>query len=231
MTALTLYELRGADDRRYSLFSWRTRMALAHKGLDARIETVLLTDKDALAFSGGKTVPVLRDGETVVRDSWAIAEHLERAYPDRPSLFGGEAGHALTHLLNAWTDRTLIPALAPLIAADVHDRIDPADRAHLRAGFERAFGQTLEALREGRDAKIAAFRKLLDPARASLRTRPFLSGEAPGYADYIVFSPLQWARIMSPYPVLAPDDPLRPWFERVLDLHGATAGSHPAAVA
>ena len=30
---IILWELGGRNDRRYSLFSWRTRMALAHKGL------------------------------------------------------------------------------------------------------------------------------------------------------------------------------------------------------
>jgi len=34
MTQLILYELRGLVDRRYSQFSWRTRLALAHKQLD-----------------------------------------------------------------------------------------------------------------------------------------------------------------------------------------------------
>ena len=31
---ITLWELQGKNSRRYSLFSWRTRMALRHKGLD-----------------------------------------------------------------------------------------------------------------------------------------------------------------------------------------------------
>lgn len=226
---ITLFELGGLDDRRYSLFSWRSRMALAHKGLAARFEPVRLTDKAAIAFSGGKTVPVLRDGETVVRDSWAIAEHLEAAYPDAPSLFGGPAGQALSHFVNGWADRTAIPLLAPLIAADVHDRVDPADRAHLRGGFEKAFGATLEALREGREQKIATFRRALDPVRTSLRARAFLAGAAPAYADYIVFSILQWARLTSPFPVLAGDDPIQVWFAALLDLHGGAARAHPAA--
>ena len=34
---ITLWELKGRDGRRYSLFSWRTRMALTHKGLDFEI--------------------------------------------------------------------------------------------------------------------------------------------------------------------------------------------------
>jgi hypothetical protein len=29
---IVLWELGGRNDRRYSVFSWRTRMALAHKG-------------------------------------------------------------------------------------------------------------------------------------------------------------------------------------------------------
>ena len=37
--AVTLYDLAGAEaDRRFSPFCWRTKMALAHKGLD--VETV-----------------------------------------------------------------------------------------------------------------------------------------------------------------------------------------------
>ena len=102
---ITLYELKGRDDRRYSLFSWRARMALSHKGLAFDTHPVLLSDKPAIAFSGGRTVPVLRDGETVVRDSWKIAEYLEAHYPDRPGLFGGPVGAGLSQTLNVWADR------------------------------------------------------------------------------------------------------------------------------
>lgn len=227
--SITLYEMRGADDRRFSVFSWRARMALAHKGLPFRTEALLLGDKAALAFSGGTTVPVIRDGETAVRDSWAIATYLERTYPERPSLFGGPAGEALSHVLNGWADRTVIPLVAPLIAADIHERLDPADRAAFRAGFERVLGGTLEELRDRRDTAAPTARRALDPVRVSLKVRPFLAGDAPAYADYIVFSVLQWARITSPFALLAADDPLRAWFERLLDLHDGLGRAEPAA--
>ena len=74
---IILWELGGKNDRRYSLFSWRTRMALAHKGLAFETRPVCMSDKAAIAFSNGKTVPVIKDGETMVRDSWKIAEHLD----------------------------------------------------------------------------------------------------------------------------------------------------------
>ena len=66
-----------------------------------------MSDKAAIAFSGGKTVPVIRDGEAVVRDSWKIAEHLEARYPAEP-LFGGDIGRGVTHAFNTWVDRALV---------------------------------------------------------------------------------------------------------------------------
>ena len=52
---ITLWELQGRSGRRYSLFSWRTRMALRHKGLAFETQPVCLSDKETIAFSGGST--------------------------------------------------------------------------------------------------------------------------------------------------------------------------------
>ena len=118
--SLVLYELGGLNDRRYSQFSWRARLALAHKGLAAEMQPVRVSDKAAIAFSNQDKVPILRDGDRVVHDSWAIAEYLERRFPDAPSLFGGAVGHGLSRFVNAFVDRTLIPRLAPLIIMRYH---------------------------------------------------------------------------------------------------------------
>ena len=64
-------------------------------------------------------MPVIRDGETVVRDSWKIAEYLEAHYPDRPGLFGGPVGAGLSQTLNVWADRVLVPAMVQAIVADI----------------------------------------------------------------------------------------------------------------
>ncbi|MDA0261379.1 MAG: glutathione S-transferase family protein, partial [Proteobacteria bacterium] len=47
---LTIYELCGADDRRFSPYCWRTRLALAHKGLVPNVEPVGFTQKDKITF-------------------------------------------------------------------------------------------------------------------------------------------------------------------------------------
>src|SRR5947209_8267978 len=87
---LKLFELVGTDETRpFSPYCWRTRMALAHKGLSADSIPWRFTEKAAIAPHGSDKVPVLLDGENAVVDSWVIANYLEDAYPDRRSVFGG----------------------------------------------------------------------------------------------------------------------------------------------
>src|SRR6267143_1741100 len=90
-------DLAGAEaERRFSPFCWRTKMALAHKGLEVESVPWRFTEKEKLPQPNGGRVPVVIDGGQVVHDSSAIADYLETRYPDRPSLFGGEAGRALS---------------------------------------------------------------------------------------------------------------------------------------
>ncbi|MBV9249247.1 MAG: glutathione S-transferase family protein, partial [Acetobacteraceae bacterium] len=125
---VTLYDLAGADPAlRFSPYCWRTKMALAHKGLPVETVAWRFTEKDVIAFSGQGRVPVIRDGEAVVSDSWVIAEYLEEQYPT-PTLFGGAAGRAHARFINAWADGVLVPAIARLIVRDILDVVDPKDR-------------------------------------------------------------------------------------------------------
>jgi glutathione S-transferase len=74
-----------------------------------------------------------------------------------------------------------------------------------------------------REARLPAFRASLDPLRRTVERQDFVSGAAPGYADYIVFGAFQWARSISEFELLAADDPVAAWRGRVLDLHGGVA--------
>jgi glutathione S-transferase len=228
MADIVLYELGGPKGRRYSVFSWRARMALAHKGLSFESRPVGITDKAAIAFSGQGKVPIIVDGETTVFDSWKIAEHLERRFPDRPALFGGEIGHGTARFINALADRQLIPSVIPPLMLDNIGALEAQDGAYLRALIEKATGKPLEELYAAREASLKAFNRALDPLRAALRSQPYLCGPSPAYGDYIVFSVLQWARIASRVQVLAPDDAVAQWFERLLDAHGGLGRKEPA---
>jgi glutathione S-transferase len=226
---IALYELKGKNDRRYSLFSWRARMALRHKGLEFETLPVRLSDKAVIDFSGGKTVPVIKDKDTVVRDSWKIAEYLENRYKDSPPLFGGEIGRGVTQAFNTWADRVLVPAMLQVIAADIHERVDALDEGYFRQTMEKVLRMTLEESRAKRDAALLQLGRALEPLQATFKRQVFLAGAAPAYADYILLSVFQWARVMSPQEVLAPEDPLCQWRERMLDLHDGFARNVPIA--
>lgn len=216
---LELWELGGRDDCRFSTFSWRTRLALHHKGLPFAVHPVAVSDKAAIGFSGQSKVPILKHDGHIIPDSWAIALYLEKEFPERPTLFGGEVGQTLTHVFNVWADRELIPALIPFLIRDVLDCVSEADGAHLRRQIESAMKRSLEELSAGREQAVQAFRRKLQPVRKALETRDYLGGAAPTYADYILFGLLQWARVVSPTKVLEDGDVVAVWFERVLDLH------------
>src|SRR5271154_6814477 len=127
---IRLYDLAAADpDRRFSPYCWRTRFALAHKGLPVETIPWRFTEKEAIAFSGQARVPVIRDGDRIVFDSWSIAEHLEETCPT-PALFGGPIGRAHALFINSWADGVLLGGIARFIVRDLLDVIDPKDQAY-----------------------------------------------------------------------------------------------------
>ena len=80
---LKLFELVGADATRpFSPYCWRTRMALAHKGLSAETIPWCFTEKDAIAPHQSEKVPVLLD------DDKAVVDFLGHRKLSRRQLFG-----------------------------------------------------------------------------------------------------------------------------------------------
>ncbi len=228
--ALKLYELTGRNDRRFSPYCWRTLMALHHKGLEHERIACRFTEKERIAFSGQGKVPVLADGDAVVNDSWAIACHLESAYPDRPSLFpGGEATMALSRLFNGWTDGTINPVVLRLVIGDLFEYVHEADRDYFRRTREERLGETLENLHAARDRHWDTLAAALRPVEATLAEQPFLSGSSPAYADYILFGTLQWARLVSPLELLSDTPRLHAWRETLLDRFDGLGRAAPAA--
>src|SRR3979409_1911056 len=226
--AIKLFELVGADDARpFSPFCWRTRVALAHKGLSAQSIPWCFTEKDAIAPHKSEKVPVLIDDETSIADSWAIANYLEDTYPDRPSLFGGEGGRAMGRMMNWWGDVTVIAGMFPLIVADIPAHLKPVDAAYFRKTREARFGKPLEEVVAGRDKSVEGFRRALEPMRLTLKTQAYFGGDGPNTRGLFVFGGLPWGRVVSPFKLLAEDDPVYGWREKLLDAFDGMARKSP----
>ncbi|MFM2303278.1 MAG: hypothetical protein RLZZ135_687 [Cyanobacteriota bacterium] len=92
-----------------SQFSEKVRLVLDYKGLAYRkIEVVPgVGQLELFRMSGQRQVPVLKDGNTVIADSTAIALYLERTYPDRPIVPTNPQQKATCLLLEQWADHSI----------------------------------------------------------------------------------------------------------------------------
>jgi glutathione S-transferase len=225
-----LYSLCGADERRFfSPHCWKAVMALAHKGLD--FEEIPTTYARIRAIGGGVSsiVPVLDDNGRLIPDSFDIALYLEETYPERPSLFNGEGGKALSRMVEGYSQMIIHPAIMRIALLDIHANLDEEDKAYFRQSREARLGKPLEVVAADSEAEKAAFGAKLEPLRHMLKFQPFIGGQTPLFADYIVFGALQWLRVSAGLTMLAAADPVMLWFERCLDLHQSRGRTVTAA--
>jgi glutathione S-transferase len=92
-----------------SHYSEKVRFILDYKGLTYRkIEvTPGIGQIDLYRMSGQRQVPVLKDGSEIIADSTAIAEYLERHYPDKPLIPTDPKLRGLTLLIEQWADESI----------------------------------------------------------------------------------------------------------------------------
>jgi glutathione S-transferase len=221
-----LYELCGADET--ALFSphcWKARMALLHKGLDFETKAIGFATV-AQIEGGGRRVPVLRDADHVVEDSFAIAKYLDEAYPNAPTLVPDAA---LMEFIINWSQVSLHVAVAKIAVLDIWKMLAPTDQEHFRTTREKMFGMTLEEFnaKNAKDGKLLS--EALTPLVLTLKKQPYLGGESPNFADYVPFGALQWLRTTSSHDVLPKEGPVAEWFNRLLDMYDGNGRAVAAA--
>ncbi len=215
-----LYSLCGKDESRpFSPHCWKISMALAHKGLDYVERPYPFTAIPNIEDGFSKTVPILRDGDRLVRDSFEIALYLDETYPDRPTLFAGEGGKALSRFVESYSQMIIHMPVTKMAILPIHDLLAEADQAYFRQSRLERLGKAIEEVAAEGEAERKAFAAKLEPVRRTLHFQPFLGGDTPLFADYILFGALQWMRVTAGPPPLAKDDSVMQWFERCLDLH------------
>lgn len=180
--------------------AWRVRIGLELKGLAYVPRPVhLLRDggqqhaADYATLNPQQLVPVLMHGRRAVRQSLAILEYLDEAWPDSVPLLPGSA-----------RERARVRALALLVACDVH----PLNNLRVLQFFEQQWNvpqpEREEWVRhwiaEGLDALEALVAE--DPS-----TGAFCHGDLPGLADCCLVPQLYNARRfgmdVGAWPVLA----------------------------
>ncbi|KAF8734036.1 glutathione s-transferase, partial [Rhizoctonia solani] len=220
---IILYDLASQNNTPWSPNTYKTRLALIHKGLPFRVEYVSYPDIAPLmqklgaapAHPGGKfpyTVPVIADpssepgGEPIyVPDSWAISLYLERTYPPPkyPSLFPHGA-IAVNRAMSATIGRTAYNAIADTAIALIGTNHILDDRGHeyFMRTREEGFGKPLVELLKEEEPKWsteireawATLGKLLDLNGPMDQVGPFVLGKEISNADFMIAGVLVWLR-------------------------------------
>lgn len=226
-TPITMYDLCATEERRFSPFCWRTRLAFAHKQVPLETIATPFTAVPDIDPGTQRTVPTICVDGALMTDSWEIAQWLDTEFPDAPSLIGPGPQQSLTQFVQEYTNTTLHLGIVTSVIADLHDHLEPADQAYFRQSREGRFKKKLEEVQAGREDRINDLRRSLHPVRAIVRQHAFLGGDAPCYADYVVFGALQWARVTSDFPITEPDDEVTAWRDRVAALYDGLGNSVP----
>ena len=175
---------------RWSTNCERVSLALGHKGLEAESALIEYSDRGpVIEVSGQGLVPVIEDAGEVIGDSQRILRHLEERHPEPPLYPADRAEGARVDLFCEWFDR--VWKVAPNHIEELLESGDPD-----------------EAALADDSATMERHMNLFDRL---LSDRPFLTGEAPGAADFVAFPFLKYAAGRDPA-----DDEL---FHRVLDEH------------
>ena len=223
----TLYDLALADDEvRPSPYCWTVKFALLHKGLPFETKPVPFADKSHYPDPDYGKVPILVDGEEMVRDSAVICQWLDRKYPGNP-LVATKAERAAADFFAAWLGVSLYPAIAPYLSPLICANACAADQAYYRKTREARFGMSLEDL--GRTFAPEKPEAALSALAAPFAHHRYLGGGAPNLADYIVFGPLMWQRSITKADFYKTPEPVAQWKERMLDLFDGYARSAKSA--
>lgn len=185
-----------------SHYSEKVRLLLDYKGLAYRkIEvTPGVGQLELFQMSGKRQVPVLKDGNTVIADSTAIAMYLDRQYPDRPLIPTDPKKRGLVLLMEEWADESIgmksrkalfggltkdqnfrtavLPASTPDIVKNLIAAV-PSELLNL-VGF--GVGASPDAVLDATDA----LRQDLEALTLILQDSPYLVGDTPTLADFAV---------------------------------------------
>ncbi len=210
-----------ADGTPISPCAWRSRFALAEKGIAFESVPVMLTEIPTIGAGEHRTVPVLEVRGRYISDSWQIADYLDKV-DTGPQLFGSPAERALAWFFDRWLADQVVSQLFRAYVGDIFDRVALEDRDYFRRTREARLQTSIEQAMADREKALAGARAALEPVRLSLLRSVFLSGDRAAYVDFMLASCFIWIGLVGTSPLLTRNDPIIPWLQRVL--------GHPAAV-
>jgi glutathione S-transferase len=205
----------------FSPFAEKARLVLGFKHLSwSSVQIPMVMPKpELMPLTGGyRKTPVLQIGADIYCDTRLIARELERRVPS-PTLFP-DGGRGLALALSHWSDTALFEPGAGLSMA-MTTQVPEEVLADRREFFTFMDFSTLASEMPHLSAQLRANAHLIEEQLAD--GRPYLLGEACGWADITSFFPIWMARTFVPAAegLLAANTRMHAWEGRMRALgHG-----------
>jgi len=214
---LKLFDLSGKNDLRFSPPCWNVKLCLILNNIEFLTIPVRFTDKDKIAFSQQKLVPILDYKEGFVSDSWNIINWLNENYPEK-KIFINNSSKNFSYFLYLWTSRQLLPILFKIIAHEIPNVLEGDDIDYYIKTREERINGPITKFVPFVSSSIKEFRKLIDPIRKIIIDKNYISGKNPGIEDCIFFGNLKWVDVCSPCNLLDDEDPVYQWYKNLLKI-------------
>ena len=222
---IELFDLAGDNEKiLFGPYCWRVKMSLMHKGIDFNVNPWRFSDKSATADSGFAAVPIIKDGDKWLGDSWDIVQYLDEQYPDKPLIGDANQKAEIEDFINTCQTQVL-PAVVPLAILQVHNLLDSESQTYFRETREAALGNQLENINAEPEVAKANLAEALSGFNATLTNQSFFGGEEPNYADYALFGLLKWADVVSAYRPIDDDSVVGKWFVSIEQRHDGYAAN------
>ena len=211
---ITLYELAGKNDLRFSPPCWNVKLCLLYKNIEFETVAIGFSEKNKILFSNQQLVPVLKHQDGHISDSWNIINWLDENY-ENPKLFVNEASKNFSYFLYLWTSRQILPILFKIIAHEIPNILEGDDLNHyIITREERIKGPITKFVPVISDS-IKKFRSLINPMRSLIKKNGFISGSNPGIEDFIFFGNFKWVYTCSSCNLLDKEDEVFQWYKKI----------------
>ena len=211
---VTLYELAGKNDLRFSPPCWNVKLCLLYKNIDFETVAVGFSEKNKILFSNQQLVPVLKHQDGHIYDSWNIINWLDENY-ENPKLFVNETSKNFSHFLYLWTSRQILPILFKIIAHEIPNILEGDDLDHYIVTREERIKGPITKFVPVISDSIKKFRNLINPMRSLIKKNGFISGSNPGIEDFIFFGNFKWVYTCSSCNLLDKEDEVFQWYKKI----------------
>ncbi|KAF5341601.1 hypothetical protein D9758_014088 [Tetrapyrgos nigripes] len=187
----------------WNAFALRIRLALNYKGLPFETVWVEYPDVEATLKAAGippttkwpdsgkprYTLPAIVDPSTgtALADSLAIAEYLDKAYPDKPLLMPSN-----TRALQVAFEEAVPSSIGPLfqfILIKLCDVVNPASEEYFRRTRASLFGKSVEDLVPKGESVKVEWKKVEDgfgKIAGWMKEDKFIMGDTASFADFVI---------------------------------------------